>query len=247
MYLVLAEPKLLRDSINIISDLVNEVKFKVNKNSLELIAMDPANVAMVVFKLLGSAFAKYDVEDEEEIAINLSNFRQILRRAKPTDSITIELEQKKNRLKIELKGESTRTFSLSLLNIEEEEQKIPNLEFPHEIEVNASVLAEAIEDMGVVAESVYFLANKDNFVIKSEGSLSTAKVELNANEETLIKASEEIEAKYSIGYLKNMVKASRLAERVKIKFNKNYPLRLDYNITDRMQLSFILAPRVENI
>ena len=133
MYLVLAEPKLLRDSINIISDLVNEVKFKVNKNSLELIAMDPANVAMVVFKLLGSAFAKYDVEDEEEIAINLSNFRQILRRAKPTDSITIELEQKKNRLKIELKGESTRTFSLSLLNIEEEEQKIPNLEFPHEI------------------------------------------------------------------------------------------------------------------
>jgi len=48
MKLTLAEPKYLKESIAIISDLVNEAKFKVNKEAIELVAMDPANVAMVI-------------------------------------------------------------------------------------------------------------------------------------------------------------------------------------------------------
>jgi len=31
-----------------------------------------------------------------------------------------------------------------------------------------------------------------------------------------------------------------------IQFNKDYPLRLDYKAIDKVALSFILAPRVEN-
>ena len=52
MKLTLAEPRYLRESISIISDLVNETRIKITKEGLELVAMDPANVAMVVFKLL---------------------------------------------------------------------------------------------------------------------------------------------------------------------------------------------------
>ena len=54
MKLVLAEPRYFKESIAIISDLVTEAKFKATKDGLELIAMDPANVAMVIFKLLSS-------------------------------------------------------------------------------------------------------------------------------------------------------------------------------------------------
>ena len=57
MKLVLAEPKLLRESVTIISDLVNEATFKIDSNGMEMVAMDPANVAMVIFKLLSSSFA----------------------------------------------------------------------------------------------------------------------------------------------------------------------------------------------
>ena len=56
MKLVLADSKLLADSISIISELVNEARIKISKESLEIISMDPANVAMVIFKLLSSSF-----------------------------------------------------------------------------------------------------------------------------------------------------------------------------------------------
>ena len=82
MKLTLAEPKYFKDSIAIISELVSEARFKITKNAIELVAMDPANVAMVIFKLFSSTFTEYDVKEDLDIAINLSNLKQILRRAK---------------------------------------------------------------------------------------------------------------------------------------------------------------------
>ena len=72
MRLTLAEPRYLKESVTIISDLVNEARFKVSKEAIELVAMDPANVAMIVFKLLASSFSEYTVEKEVDIAINLN-------------------------------------------------------------------------------------------------------------------------------------------------------------------------------
>ena len=90
MKLVLADASYLKDSITVISELVHEARFKINKDGMELVAMDPANVAMVIFKLLSSAFTEYGVKENIEIAINLSNLKQILRRASPNDMLTLE-------------------------------------------------------------------------------------------------------------------------------------------------------------
>ena len=77
MKLVLIEPKYLKESIAIISELVNETRFKITPQAIELVAMDPANVAMVIFKLPSSSFSEYDVKYTIELGINLNNFKQI--------------------------------------------------------------------------------------------------------------------------------------------------------------------------
>jgi len=61
-----------------------------------------------------------------------------------------------------------------------------------------------------------------------------------------MKDSGKIKSKYSIEYLKKMVIGGKLADKVSISFNNDYPLRLDFKAVDKMMLSFILAPRVEN-
>src|SRR3989338_6834335 len=140
MKLTLAEPRYLKDSISIISELVNETRIKVGNEGLELISMDPANVAMVIFKLLPTAFTEYKVEQPVDIAVNLTNLKQILRRANPTDILTMELAE--NKLRIQLKSSSTRTFNLPIIDIEEKEQKVPDLKFPIRVQIASSVLNE---------------------------------------------------------------------------------------------------------
>jgi proliferating cell nuclear antigen len=246
MKLTLAEPKYLKDSITIISELVNEAKFKITPDGMELVAMDPANVAMIIFKLLSSCFTEYNVEKETELSIDLGNFKQILRRAGPNDMLSLELEESK--LKLNLKGKTTRTFSLPLIESEEKEQKVPELNFPVSIKTNTDIFNNAIEDVDIVAESVTFEVDKNIFIIAGESDLSNASVEINSDEETNIQVEgeEKIKAKYSVEYLKKIMSASKLCGNVAIQFNKDYPLKLDYIVVDKLQLSFILAPRVEN-
>lgn len=247
MRLSLAEPRYLKDSISIISDLVNEARFKVTPNAIELVAMDPANVAMVVFKLLSSAFTEYDVKKDIELSINLGNLKQILRRAGPNDMLSLELEE--NKLRIQLKGHSTtRTFNLPIIDLEEKEHKVPELKFNATIQTSANILNSAIEDADIVADSVNFIAEPKKFIISAKGDLSQAKIEMNESDSVKInvEGNEKIKSKYSIEYLKKMIGASKLADEVTIQFNKDYPLRLEYKIIDKLTLSFILAPRVEN-
>jgi len=247
MKLTLAEPTYLKESISIISDLVNEARFKITKDAIGLVAMDPANAAMVIFKLLSSCFTEYDVKEEVEIAINLSNLKQIIRRAGNNDMLSLEFG-KENKLKIQIKGKTTRTFSLPIIELEEKEQKIPDLKFPVNVKIPSSMLNDAIEDANIVAESVTLEAEAKKFTINAEGDLSQAKIEMSASDDVKIsiEGSSKIRSKYSIEYLKKMVTGSKLSEEVSINFNTDYPLKLEYKTVDKVMLSFILAPRVES-
>ncbi|MBI4145347.1 proliferating cell nuclear antigen (pcna) [Candidatus Woesearchaeota archaeon] len=245
--LVLADASYLKDSISVISELVNEARFKITKDGIELIAMDPANVAMVIFKLLSSGFTEYEIAQPQELAVNLQNLKQVLKRASPSDVLTLEVSAE-NKLVIQLKGSTTRTFSLPIIDIEEREQRVPNLAFPVTVSTPSSVLNDAISDVDIIAESVSFAAEADRFTILAEGDLSKAHIDIKNGDETMIKSetTAKVKAKYSIEYLKKMIQASKLADKVEIHFSQDYPLRLDYKVIDKLSMSFILAPRVEN-
>ena len=247
MRLTLAEPSYLKESISIISDLVNEARFKITPNAIELVAMDPANVAMVVFKLLSSCFSEYDVKKDIEIAINLSNLKQVLRRASPKDMLTIEMDAD-NRLKIQLESNTTRTFNLPIIDLEEKDQKVPDLKFPVTIKTSSSILNEAIADVDVVGESVAFIAEPKKFILQAEGDLNQARIEIREDDDTKVSmnSDERVKSKYSIEYLKKMINGSKLSDEVIVQFSKDYPLKLEYKTVDKVMLSFILAPRVEN-
>lgn len=246
MKLTLAEPKYIKDSISIISELVNEASFKVTKEGIELVAMDPANVAMVIFKLLSSCFTEYDVPKDIDLAINLNNLKQILRRAGSNDMVTLELDESNNKLKIKFTGNSTRTFSIPIIELEEKEQKIPELNFTAQVVAPASLVNDAIEDADIVAESVTFSAEPKKILVEAAGDLSKARIEVSESEEVKVNSPEKVKSKYSIEYLKKMMGGSKLADNVNLYFAKDYPLKLEYKAIDRVMLSFILAPRVEN-
>ena len=132
--------------------------------------------------------------------------------------------------------------------LDEKEQKIPDLKFPVTINLPSEILNEAVEDVDVVGESVTFMAEPKKFTINAEGDLSQAKIEVKESDSVKIKveSNETVKAKYSIEYLKKMITGSKIADEVSIYFNKDYPLKLEYKTVDKVMLSFILAPRVEN-
>ena len=249
MKLVLSEPRFLKESVNILSELVNDVKIKLDADKLEIVAMDPANVAMIVFRLLNSAFAEYDIKGVEVISVNLESLKQVLGRAKPNDNIILELDEEKNRLKIGLRGESKRNFNLGLIDIHEKEQKVPELDFSGSVEINNVAFNEAVEDMDIVADTVSLSTDGNSFLVEAAGNTHDAKVSFNKSENISIALSEDkenVKAKYSIVYLKKILKGGKLADKVSLKLGQDYPLQVEYKVTDILHFRTLLAPRVSN-
>jgi proliferating cell nuclear antigen len=241
MLLKLDHPKLFSEIISIISDLVLEVRIKVSKEGLRIIAIDPANVAMIQFVLPSSGFSEIEVEKEEILGVSLESLKAVLRRIKPGSVLT--MKRVENELLLQIQDRIKKEFHLALIEIESEEKEIPILDFTSVIEMSSLDFIEAIEDCSVVADSCNFLSTSNNFVIKAKGSLNSFKSEFSSDELNI--QSQDAGSKYSLEYLNKMIKAGKITDKVKINFGNDYPLKLEFN-TPFIQLSFILAPRVES-
>ena len=179
MKLVLPNPKILSDIITIISDIVTEVRLKINSNGINLTAIDPANVAMIYFKIPSTLFSEFQVEKDEELGLNLTNLKAVLRRCKPGSSLA--LERQDNVLKIGIRDRIKRDFSLALIEIDSEEKDLPSWEFNSVIHLNADSFVEVIEACAVVSDACTLIAEPDKFIVEAHG-LNSARAEFSSDE-----------------------------------------------------------------
>jgi proliferating cell nuclear antigen len=243
----LSNVDLLRNSIPIISEIIDEGVFKVDSNGLSLLSPDRSMIAVVNFQLLASAFDDFQVSGEDMLGLNLSNLIAVVKRVKAGDKVTLKKDEGMNTLEVILEGRGKRRFEIPLLEITGDKPPIDQLDFKGKIEMDSSVLEEGVSDADIVDDSVVFEAHPDLFKMWAKGDVSSAQLELKKGEEGLTKleSSEPLRARYPLEYLKKMVKAAKLSGQVAIEFGTDYPMRLNFKDIDKVNLSFILAPRVE--
>jgi proliferating cell nuclear antigen len=238
MLIKLDTPQILSRVIDIISDLVLEVRIKVNEFGMSLVAMDPANVAMVEFKLPRSAFSQFEV-GQETLGVNLDNLKRVLKRAGAGSSLI--LERKDNLLNVQIQDRIKRNFTISLIDIDAEEKNMPDLEYVSRVEMNSIDLINAIEDCSVVSDACTFQINEGKFIIEAKG-LNSAMAEFSGDEARI--DAENCKSRYSLEYLQKFIKSAKLINKTILRFSNDHPLRMDFR-TEFVELNFILAPRVE--
>ena len=255
----LSSSALLKDAVSIAYEIVkDEAAFRISNDGIFMNAMDPANVSMIILKILRPAFETYKLDSETTIGVDMDKLFQVLRQSDASDSVTLKLDDETtgkkgaaNTLKIIFKGISRRTFSVPLMDVPVEGRPVPALNFEAKVVMNAAALAQGVSDAEIISDAVALTIPQDakEFVMEAKGSLGHFEMRASKDDENtpvkLIEANKPCRAVYAVDYLKKMIKASKINEDVIIQFRTDFPLRLDYAKTDVMQLSFILAPRVE--
>jgi proliferating cell nuclear antigen PCNA len=243
----LSNIELLKESIPIIAEIIDEGVFKVNKNGLSLLTPDRAMVAVVDFKLLSTAFDEFKVDADASLGLNLANLVAILKRVKGTDKMTFESDEKSNKLKITLKGNGVRTFEVPLIDIKTENPPVSQLNFTSKIELQSEVLEEGISDADVIGDSVVLQAGGSAFKMHAKGDISSTELSIQEKDRGMhsIKTTGDVKARYPLEYLKKMIKAGKLSKNLVLEFGADYPMRISFVSLDKMSLSFVLAPRVE--
>lgn len=239
MLLKLDDPRFFATLINIISELVTEVRLKVTSEGMHLTALDPANVAMVYFKIPSELFSQFELEKDQVLGVNLDNLSSVLRRCGLGSSLTMSREDQT--LKLTIQDKIRRDFTLALLSIEGEDREMPQWEFKSVIKMDSQAFVEVIEDCLVVSDACTFVTEPNKFIVEARG-LNSARAEFSSDEVEIY--ADNSAARFSLEYLSKFIKGAKIANKVEINYSDNHPMRINFP-SGKVILSFVLAPRVE--
>jgi len=220
--------------------LVSEARIHFQEQGLHSRAVDPANVAMVIVDVPRENLEAYSI-DEEKI--------------KKNELVELKVEDETT-LKVKF---GSVVYSVSLIDPSaiRKEPKIPNLELPAKIVLDAGEFKKAITAADKISDHVVFRTDETGFYIEAEGTDETGfyieaegdvdKIAFHMSEAELIEFNKaEARSMFSVEYLKEFVKIAGSGDLLTIYLGTNYPVRLVFEVAGgKARVEYILAPRME--
>lgn len=239
--IMLAEPSYLKEPISNIKDVCNEVIIKIDSEKVKIVAMDPANVTMVIYELFSSSAVEWKAE-EADVSVNLGKLYSFLKNCEKNDMLIFERKAGNKNATLVFKGAIEREYTIPFYELDERESRIPELKFASRTVMKTSNFKKIVTFANDVAETLKIEAEtgKISFIAKDDESEFKCSI-LDAKDTCTVGVSS---SKYSIEYLKLF--PCPFVEMMELEGGKDFPLRITMTCHERFMLRFILAPRMDN-
>ncbi len=235
--------EVIKTATKAIVSLVSEARFHFKEEGLHSRAVDPANVAMVIVDIPRESFEVYKVDEEKTVGVDVNRVYDILKAVKKKDLVEIKIEDESH-MKIKF-GSVEYMVALIDPSAIRKEPKIPELDLPAKIVLDAGEFKKAIQAADKISDHVVFRSDETGFYIEAEGDID--KITFHMGEMELIEFNREsARSMFSVEYLKEFVKIASSGDILTIYLGNNYPVRLVFDVADgRLKVEYILAPRIE--
>jgi len=245
----------------IISDVLTNDYININKNYIEINAMDSHKVSLIHFKLNKNSFKNYNYtfDNNLQLAVNFQELIKILKLYKVNDVITFEYSQNKlDQLTIILKNDQiTQNFSLKLLSIDTDIVDITDIKHCIDIDININLFKQILKIFDTINnESVDLCIDKNTLNIVANGDSSRSNILFNENRTTNYKFNSckgSFKNTYGTEFLKKYKKS--INDTINISFSENQPLILKINLKspntednidiDYGFLNYYIAPKID--
>jgi len=226
-------------------NIIDEGIFKIGKDQISLIAMDPSQISMIIFRLPKETFLEYEVSEPISVGIDIDYAKKILKRAKANEQIRLSIEKGKLIMTFET-DKSKREFRMPLLDLTEGVSKEPPIEYNNSFKIASETLKEIVEDTSIVSNYVKFVLDPDTVSIDIKSDTGEIKEDFKVGEEVMeIKAETGARSLYPVQYLSDILKATRKSDIVSIYMETEKPLRLEFNLEGAF-IRYYLAPASES-
>ncbi len=234
----------LKGLVNIISTLIDEVKFTITAEGMTLKAVDPAHVAMIEMNVGKGAFESYSASDCE-MGLDLDKVKGVLKLAGSGDVIRMEQDENAGRLVFKV-GNITRRMNLvdtSSLS----DPKVPHLDLSSNISVAVDELQKGIRAAESISDHITLTATPEYFDLSCEGDTDLSSLRIDKDSLVELTVSGEVTSMFPLDYLSTIIKAIPAGTVVKIGLDNDYPVKLNFALADgNATVDYLLAPRIEN-
>ncbi len=236
----------LKGLVNVISTLIDEVKFTISPEGMTLKAVDPAHVAMIELNIEAGAFESYEA-DQTEIGLDLDKVKDVLKLSSSGDIISMEQDEGYGRLIFKV-GNITRRMNLvetSSMN----DPKVPQLDLSSSIEVPVSELQRGIKASENISDHIALTITPDYFELACEGDTDSVNLKLEKSQLSALSIDDKDKccSLFPLDYFSNIIKAVPSDASIKIELDNDYPVMLNFALADgKGAVKYLLAPRIES-
>ena len=235
----------LKGLVNIISTLIDEVKFTITPAGMTLKAVDPAHVAMIELKIRAKAFESYSAS-ETEIGLDLDKVKMVLKLAGQGDIIAMEQDESKGRFVFRI-GNITRSMNL-VDTASMSDPKVPQLSLSANAVILVDQLQKGIRAAESISDHISLKATSDFFELSCEGDTDDSILKLlNGVDIESLDVPSAVHSLFPLDYFANLLKAIPAGTKLRVELDNDYPVKLVFGLAGgEANVVYFLAPRIES-
>ena len=259
---MMQESKILKGTIDAVSAIIDETYLVADERGLTLIAMDESHICLMVMVLPKGLFDAFACTGAGRMGLNLEDMTKIMKRASANDAVEFKHQKDSEKFQVQMKGTGTRTFSLRLVEIDEE--KIPpsaelDVHFDAKVTLDVDILDQAIKDAEIYQDTLEVQITKEQGVkFSAAGEVGDIEYQLDQDHLEAADIQKGGRGVFSLAFLKNILKISAITKKVTLNIAENAPLKFEFEVanprtnekgepiaTATGKVTYFLAPRVE--
>jgi proliferating cell nuclear antigen len=230
----------------VLKDIINDVNVYFRPDGITILTLDNARVTLVHMHLGAENFEEYDCPVEIVAGLNITNTHKLLKSMSNNDTLTINIADRDYmELIIEnVTKKSSTTYSLKLLDINEDELDVPEIEMDVVTTMPSVDFQRIARDMGNLSNEISIFRDGNMLELACQGDF--------ANQKTVIEYSDSHVNRtgnvFSLKYINLFTKATGMCSSVQLmqdSTHENMPIIFRYTIANLGEIKFYLAPKVE--
>jgi proliferating cell nuclear antigen PCNA len=234
--------KLFSDNVNICLD----------ESGLSIQAMDAGHVSVVELSMPNDWFDSYSIDESTTIGINSVILHKILSTRDKSQDIELETTGDPDKMLIRFTSDNSavfdKTFEVPLMDIDVDVMNIPAIEYEAEFSLPSANFNNLMNQLKMFGENMDIDCSEDKILLyASSQDCGKMSVEIKIDDLNAfsINEGERLEMSFSLNYLHNISQFHKLTKEVELKFKREYPIQVLYNLgsTDAT-LRFYLAPKI---
>jgi len=266
----LVKASLLKKIVDAIKDIIESAPFDIRNDALSLQAMDTSHVALVSLRLGRDLFEEFRCDRNVNIGLSMKNVAIALKCAGNDDTCMIRFDESGENTNIlfsflDEKSRRKQDITLKLMDIENENLGVPDQKYAAVVDMPASEFHRVVNDLSGFSDSICIKATKGQIQFEAVGgehggNLVTYNSEQEVDEDedmsddgkkkkkdmsVKITSTEDVKLGFSVKYLTQFAKATKLSERVRLSISNQSPIVVEYPIENDGTLKFYLAPKIE--
>lgn len=240
--------------VEALKEILTDANLECDEAGIKTIAMDGNHIVLVHMKLHGSKFEHYYCPKKLILGVNMINLFKLIKTMNNNDTLTLYVDKRdQNKLGIKMENEeknTSTTYKLDLMDLDEETIEIPPAEFETIITMPSSDFQKICRDMENLADTIEIKSVGAKIIFACKGDFAeqeTVMGETNVQGMQFKQKPDDkiVQGVFALKHLVLFTKCTNLCTKIEMYLKNDYPIIIEYIVANLGFIRLCLAPQVK--